>query len=325
MRIDVQCHTFPKVLEEYLLKNSFPRCIRTESGLLCDFGSQKLMMADAQYAPETIISAMNQGKVDISLISPNIPDPCFLPPAQSPELCAKLNEATAATAAASKGRFFSLGVLPWNAPSAACIELDHVIDLGMKGVMLFTRNGDVQVDDRQLEPAYDLIEQRQLPIFLHPTIPMWHEPIGAYSMVASCSLVMDTAYAFMRLCYSGILDRHPGLQVVIPHAGGVLPILDGRLSYVPPASRRFIDPTKRTVLEILHSEQVWFDLANPSKRVLEYFKDYLGLDRAMYGSDYPFCEQSFLTDTIDDMELGQEEYERISWKNANRLFRLELE
>lgn len=325
MRIDVQCHIFPKVMETYMLSNNFPKCFRMETGVVCDFGSQKLIMSDAQYAPENIVKAMDQGKVDISIISANIPDPCFLPPDRASSLCTELNDVTKAIENDANGRFFSYGFLPWNHPEAALTEIDHVAALGMKGIMLFTRNGDFQVDDQRLEVVYDKIEAAGLPVFIHPTVPMWHQSIGDYGMVANCSLVMDTAYAFMRLCYSGILDRHPSMNVVIPHAGGVLPILDGRLGYVPPAVRRFIDPDKRTVLETLFSGQVWFDLANPSKNVLDYFKNYLGLERAMYGSDYPFCEQEFLTGMLEEMEFTQEELEMINWKNANRLFKLGLE
>lgn len=325
MRIDVQCHIFPKIVEEFMLKNDFPKCTRMEGGLKCDFGSQTLFMPDVQYAPETIQKAMDRGGVDISIISSNIPDPGFLPPDAAGELCTKLNRATVEIADAAKGRFFSFAHLPWNHPDAAVREIDHAVALGMKGVMLFTRNGDFQVDDPRLEPVYDRIEAAGLPVFLHPTIPLWHEPIGSYGMVATCSLVMDTAYAFLRLCHSGVLDRHPEMNIVIPHAGGVLPILDGRLGYVPPATRKFIDPNKRTVLETLFSGQIWFDLANPSRHVLQYFKGYLGLERAMYGSDYPFCEQDFLTGLLEEMDFTPEEREGVNWKNANRLFHLGLE
>ena len=325
MRIDIQCHIFPKVMEKYFLKNDFPKCFRKEEGLMCDFGSQKLFLPDIQYEPETILQEMDAGGVDISMISANIPDPGFLPDSQAAELCTKLNDVTMEIEGSAKDRFFSLALLPWNHPKAALAEIDHALRLGMKGIMLFTRNGRVQVDDPELAPVYDKIEDAGLPIFLHPTIPMWHEPIGDYGMVATCSLVMDTAYAFMRLCHSGILDRHPALNIVIPHAGGVLPILDGRLGYVPPSARRFMDDGKRTVLETLFSGQVWFDLANPSRQVLQYFKDYLGLERAMYGSDYPFCEQKFLTQMMEEMDFSKKEREMIDWKNADRLFKLKLE
>lgn len=324
MRIDVQCHTFPPIIGKYFLENPFPKCIRLDEGFLFDFGSQKLMLPDYQYAPRTIVSAMDQGKVDISLVSANIPDAGFLPVEKAVPFCTELNEAIKEIIDQYNDRFVGMGVLPWNDPMASIKELENVKALGFKGIMLFTRSGEMQVDDRRLEPVYSACEEAGLPLFLHPTVPMWHEPIGDYGMVATVSFVMDTAYAFLRLCHSGVLDRHPKLKLVIPHAGGVLPILDGRLGYVPPASRKYIDPNKRTVIDTLFSEQVWFDLANPSIKVLEYFKEYLGFERAMYGTDYPFVDQYYMTDLIEKMDITDEDKEKINWKNAARLFDLKM-
>ena len=324
MRIDVQCHFFPAVMKEYMMDNAFPHCMQLEHGFMCDFGSQKLMLSDAEYDPASIVKAMDLGKVDIALLSSNIPDPGFLSPEKEAQLCAQLNEVTAQTVSSSNGRFAGMGFLPWRSPQKACEEIRRVKELDLKGIMLFTRLGELQVDDASLEEIYKTCAENALPLFIHPTVPMWHESIGAYGMVANTSFVIDTAFAFMRLCYSGILDRYPELNVVIPHAGGIMPILDGRLGYVPPAVRRFIDPDKRTVLDTLFSGQVWFDLANPSLKVLSYFKSYLGMDRAMYGTDYPFVEPFYQTELLESLELTEEEKEQINWKNAKKLFCLDL-
>ena len=116
MRIDVQCHFFPKAAERYLCENPFPKCMRVEGGLMCDFGSQTLMLADMQYDPEMIFRAMDQGQVDLSLISCNIPDPGFLSVEKEALLCSELNEITAETVSTSNGRFAGMGFLPWRSP-----------------------------------------------------------------------------------------------------------------------------------------------------------------------------------------------------------------
>ena len=322
MRIDVQCHIFPKVLEEYMLSNPYPKCVKRGSVLICDFGSQILGLPDESYDPANILKSMDAGKVDIAIVSPNIPDPGFLPPDKAAELCGKLNEATKEIARLSKGRFYGVGLLPWHAPEAAVREVRHIKELGLVGTMLFSRNGDLQVDDPKLEPVYDAVEKAGLPVLLHPTIPLWAEPIGAYGMVAANSFVIDTAFAFMRLCYSGILDRHPNMKVVMPHAGGVLPFLDGRL---PPRRGQVPEGENRNVKEILFGEQTWFDLANHSEHVLGYFRNYLGLDRAMYATDYPFAPHSMATALQERMGFAAEELDQINWKNADRLFGLGLE
>lgn len=321
MRIDVQCHIFPKIIQEYMLQNPYPKCIRTNDALICDFGSQVLALQDEKYDPASILKSMDEGKVDIALISPNIPDPGFLPPDKAAELCVKLNEETQEISDHSHGRFFGIGLLPWHDPAEAVKEVAHVKNLGMKGVMLFSRNADLQVDDKQLEVIYDAVEAAGLPVLIHPTVPMWADAIGDYGMVAANSFVIDTAFAFLRLVYGGIMDRHPQMKVVMPHAGGVLPFLDGRLA---PARDMVPEGEARNVKEVMFSEQAWFDLANHSPHILGYFKNYLGLSRAMYATDYPFASHAMATALQERMGFTEEELKAVNWENANRLFSLGL-
>ena len=172
MRIDVQCHIFPKVLEEYMLANAYPKCARRGSVLICDFGSQILGLPDESYNPASILKSMDAGKVDIAIVSPNIPDPGFLPPDKAAELCVKLNEATKEIVEQSNGRFFGIGLLPWHAPDAAVREVRHIKELGLVGTMLFSRNADLQVDDPKLEPVYDAVEGEGIPVKIPPKIPL---------------------------------------------------------------------------------------------------------------------------------------------------------
>ncbi len=324
MRIDVQCHVFPRKIEKYFFENDYPKCARMGEGFFCDFGYQKLLLPDSQYLPENILKSMDQGNVDISVISPNIPDPGFLKKEKGVDFCKEINEEVKTIVDNSDGRFYGIGLLPWTSPEDAVKEVDHVLDLGMKGVMLFSRNGDLQVDDPSLIPVYDKIETAGLPISIHPTVPMWGDAIGDYAMVASFSFIIDTAFAFIRLCNSGIMDKHPDMKVIMPHAGGVLPYLDGRMPHDLPPVGPDGKPRPRTVYEIMHSEQAWFDLANHSPFIMNYFKGYLGLDRAMYATDYPFADQKRVTDLQGTLEYTEEELEKINWKNANEVFQLGL-
>jgi hypothetical protein len=55
---------------------------------------------------------------------------------------------------------------------------------------------------------------------------------SAFSISTTFSATpFDTAIAAAHLMFGGVLDRHPKLQVNLPHAGGVLPILIGRIDH----------------------------------------------------------------------------------------------
>lgn len=326
MRVDVQCHAFPRAYADLLLKHGKDfKAIRVPDKYLFDFsGNQFLAMADAEYNPAAILASMDRAKIDLALISCTIPDPGLLPAEFAVEASQVANDEIAELICHYPDRFAGIAFLPWNVPDAALLELDRIVEMGFKSVMLFSHNGGVHADDPSLLPVYERLEQLGLPITIHPTIPLWSDSIGAYGMVATVSFVIDTGFALMRMIRAGILEKFPNLKVVMPHAGGVLPYLDGRLTYVPPGARNGPPPiNKLGVPEQLKNGNIWCDLSNPSVDVLSYARKYLSADKLMLGSDYPFVEQDHIIDLLSSV-FPAEEHEKIFWKNANEVYRLGL-
>ena len=74
-------------------------------------------------------------------------------------------------------------------------------------------------------------EALQMPIVMHPTVPTWGEAIKDHWMIGMMGLQVDNSFALLRLILSGILERHPNLQLVMPHVGGILPYMSGRIDH----------------------------------------------------------------------------------------------
>jgi predicted TIM-barrel fold metal-dependent hydrolase len=122
---------------------------------------------------------------------------------------------------------------------------------------------------------------------------------------------------------SGVLERYPGLKLVMPHAGGVLPYLDGRLGYTPPGSRGSEHPiNKRSVVDTLKNGNIWYDLANPSEEVIAFAHKYFTTEKLMYGSDYPFVEQKYLAELVERAVTSEAERDAINRINAEKVFSL---
>ena len=77
VRVDVQCHAFPKAYADFLLKHGKDfKAMRVPGKYLFDFnGNQFLAMADEEYDPATILASMDRARIDLSLISCTLPDP----------------------------------------------------------------------------------------------------------------------------------------------------------------------------------------------------------------------------------------------------------
>ena len=78
-------------------------------------------------------------------------------------------------------------------------------------------------------PVFARIEALGLPVFLHPPKTLDHgDRMKPYYLANIIGNPLDTAIACAHLIFGGVLDRLPKLEICLPHAGGVAPILMGR-------------------------------------------------------------------------------------------------
>ncbi len=138
----------------------------------------------------------------------------------------------------------------------------------------------------------------------------------------------DTTMTITRMIYSGIFDRYPGLQVVLPHMGGGLPNIIGRLDFGYRLGYEGLPSGEEAVCERKPSEylrtNLYADTMGFSAAGIRQCIELFGVDRVLFGSDYPPVPISPKEhiDIVRSLGLAGEDEERILWKNANNLFHL---
>ena len=82
MRIDCQSHVFPQEYIDVLAQNPVPPNIHQDTGsyLITYGGVQSFRLLPEVYSVQQKLNAMDESKIDISLLSTNIPGPCMLVP-----------------------------------------------------------------------------------------------------------------------------------------------------------------------------------------------------------------------------------------------------
>jgi len=119
-----------------------------------------------------------------------------------------------------------------------------------------------------------------------------------------------------------VLDRLPDLEVCLPHAGGVLPILAGRLdrAYAVRAECRHLPRLPSQYLRRFR-----FDTVCHSSAILEFLVSQVGAERVLLGSDY--CFDMGAEQPVEAVEraaaLAAGERERILGSNAMQLLGLQ--
>ena len=323
MRIDCQSHIFPNTYIEILAQNPHPpQVIRRGSEAVVTYGEvQTFRLQDDAYDPKRKLKDMDAAGVDMALLSTNIPPPCMLAPELGNEGAQAINDAIAELVDTHPDRFAGLACLPWQNPEEAITEMRRVKRLGFCGIMLYSHIGGEPVDAPHFEPVYAHAEKLRMPIVMHPTVPMWGEAIKDHWMIGMMGLQVDNSFALLRLILSGILERHPHLQLVMPHVGGILPYMSGRIDHQTEVLGRARDNITQPPSAYL--QRIYLDTVSPSTQALQYAYEFSGADRLLFGTDHPWVDMPRFVRLIEELPIPEADKTKIFGENAITLFNLD--
>ena len=206
-------------------------------------------------------------------------------------------------------------------PDRAMDELNRASKLpGMRGVYLGTNISDRDLDDPLFRPVLERIEALDLPIFLHPLETIGGERLKPFFLGNLLGNPIDTGIAASHLIFGGVLDRYPRLQIGLSHAGGVLPVLIGRMDQGwrtrPDLNRLSRQPSS-------YIQRFYYDTIAHSKTVMEFVVKEVGADRVMIGSDYCFAMgYSEPVQFLEQVDLSADQRKMILGGNAARALKL---
>jgi aminocarboxymuconate-semialdehyde decarboxylase len=240
----------------------------------------------------------------------------------SHKLAMTWNDGAVAAHQANPDRFVVLATLPMLDPDRAIDELNRVSKLpGVRGVYMGTNIEGRDLDDPLFEPIFTRIEALGLPVFLHPVPPnLGGKRLQPYSLTNLVAFPLDTTVAAAHLIFGGVMDRHPDLLIVLPHAGGALLNLIGRLDHgwnVIPAAKQ----SAQAPSAYLH--RFMYDTIAHSKPVMEFIISQVGVDRIMMGSDYCFpVGYDRPVEVVEDLRLSTDQRKMILGGTAAKILKI---
>ena len=238
------------------------------------------------------------------------------------QLCIAFNDAVSAAHQAHPDRYIGFACLPFQNTHLALQELERAAKLpGIRGVYMATAVRDRELGDRSFWPVYERCEALGLPIFLHPMM-INNERLKQYYMINCLGNPFDTAIAATHLIFSGVMDAFPKLEISLPHAGGALPILRGRLDQAYKI-RPECKAIARAPSEYL--KRFTYDTISYNEEIMDYLVGLVGADRIMVGSDYCFdIAYNDPVGVVRNMKLLDEKQRRlVLWDNAAQLLKLD--
>jgi len=323
MVIDVHSHVFPRRYLEILGRSRGEVVTRREgSDWVIDYrGLQQFRIREADYDPKRTLEAMDRHRIDVSLISTNIPGPELLEEEFAVDGARAVNDALAEIAETSSGRFAGLACLPWQDPTAALAELNRAAELsGLHGVVIYSHLGGRPVDDECFEPIYARAAELAMPMVFHPTVPTWAEAVKHHSMIPMLAFQVDVSFAALRFILGGVLERNAALRLVLPHAGGVLPYMMGRIDHQTEVMGRARRNISRKPSE--YFDRIYLDSVTPSPETLRFALEFCGAERLTFGSDHPWVDMELILRVVRELHLDVDRRKAILGGNARELFRL---
>jgi len=242
------------------------------------------------------------------------------------------NDWLAAYCAADRLRLFGAAMLAMQDPVAAAAELRRAVDeLGFCAAFVRPNPcGGRSLSDPAFEPVWSAAEELGVPIGIHEGSSVIVPTLGADRpfnplILHAISHAFEEMLACAQLMAFGVLDRHPGLQVVfLESGGGWVPFWLERLDEQAETFGGFcpdmaIAPSEYFARQCTVSYEV-------DEQTLPALLPFIGRERVVWGSDYPHHDAKF-PGAVDALRrtiapLPPDAQALILGLNAQRLYQL---
>ncbi len=281
----------------------------------------------AGWTAEGALAFMDRHEIAAQILSAPWP---FAGTAEDPDFarrfCRDVNHDYAELIAAHPGRFGAFTAVPLDDPDTMLAEIAYGLDeLGLDGVMLTSNSVGHYFGEPFYEPVLAELDRRQVPVFVHPTDCPHVDVLGFGRPSSVCEYPFDTARNIVNALYTGVFQRYPGLRLILPHCGGVLPTLGWRIAEHTVMGRgpEDADIGPQHVTDALRGLYYDTALAGAAHSLLPTLQ-VTDADHVLFGSDWPAAPEATVARTIGNLVdfdgFSAEQLAGVDRGNAARLF-----
>jgi len=327
--IDVHAHFFPetfiRIVEEAGASFGAGVDRSNPKGPVLVVRASRTAALEARYWDLDLrLRSMNRQGVAVQALSLTAPMVYWADGVTGTRLSAAWNDAASAAHVAHPDRFVGCAMLPMQETARAVAELERAARLpGIRGVYMGTNIGGRDLSDPAFFPIFERAAALRLPVLLHPLRVIGAERLAPFYLSNFLGNPFDTAIAAAHLVFGGVLDRLPKLEVCLPHAGGALPYLHGRLRHGQGVRPETKGVAKKPFSAYLR--RFTYDIISHDAGALRYLVATVGADRVMLGTDFCFdmgYERPLAIIQAAATGLGRKDQDRIVRTNAARMLRL---
>ena len=329
LRVDIHCH----YLNQDVAAKIAPHDPPSHDPLFC-FSNAATREVNARQVKDRApmltsldvrLEDMDRMGVDVQAVSPAPNQLVYWSDADlGLEVARMVNDRLAEIVAQHPARFVALGSVPLQNADFAVEELERCVKhLGLRGVEILPNVNGLDLTDERLalEKFFARAEALGIVIFMHPLGFTQAERLRDHYFNNVIGNPMETTIAVSHLIFDGVLDRHPKLRIVLPHAGGYLAHYWARMDHAHrarPDCRHVIKKRPSSYLEKMYFDTITFDPA-----ILRHLIDRYGADHVLLGTDYPYdMGEVDPVGLLAKVRLSAADRAKIEGGNAARLLKM---
>ncbi|HEY1428429.1 MAG TPA: amidohydrolase family protein [Candidatus Tumulicola sp.] len=254
------------------------------------------------WTKEDALAFLDDAQIDFAVSSISAPGVHVGDDAAARKLARRCNEYSADLQRSHPKRFGTFACLPLPDTDGALIEIAYAVDeLHVDGFIVFTNAEGVYLGDPRYDEVFAEFQRRKAVVFVHPTASP--DPT-AHALDLPDNLLdfpVDTSRAIARLLYSNTFARTKDVRFIFAHAGGTIPYLATRfaiideMGFIPGAEQR------ETAAETFR-RLYWDTALSWGDPVLQTLKEVVGLERIVFGTDYPYLRRDLAVSCRDVFE-----------------------
>ena len=320
--IDIHAHISPGGYINAIAKGESWHGITAEPRVTDDTISIHRNNPKTSWTPEERLADMNSLGVDVQVLSTNS---YFYKYDEDPKVVTAMdmeaNDYVSQLVKDHPDRFAGFCNLPMQDVKASIAELERgVTKLGLKGAMIGDHVNGKNYDEKAFLPFWKTAEQLGAVILVHQGgDTVVNSRTSKYHLPNTIGNLADRAVTFASLVFGGVMDACPDLSVCLCHGGGYTCYGIGRMDrgwQVRQEARVNIQHPPSAYLN-----RFYYDCLTHSEEALRMLIDSVGIDRVVFGTDWPFdMAQDWPVTWVLGLEsLTQDEKEAILYKNLEKL------
>lgn len=305
MIIDTHGHVFPR---DYIkqLSEVNPSARRAAAPAALDQG------ADV----DRLLLAMEEAGIGHSVVGVGSHQPWTPNAADSVRLASLGNDGLAELVARGNGRLSGYGCLPLIDPRAAIDEAERCVhELGFIGFTIGTHMSGSTLDDPGFEPVWEALNDLAAVVQIHPVAGQHDD----YNLGPAIHGPNQVCVAAARLALSGLTTRHNRLKIIATCLGGGIPFLLHRINQfftAPPGGMPAPDSDVDAERAL---RSLYFDTEYGTGAALRCTRDAVGIDRIVFGTNYPFADLRMDVANVLSSGISTEESTQILARNPRAL------